>query len=180
MKNFQYLKAVLLLTSFIFCSNVLHADVIDSSANGFTVKNTLEISSSPEQVYKSIVNIGFWWNSEHTYSGNSKNLSIEDKANGCFCEKLETGTVQHMTVVLSIPGNMLRLRGEIGPLQSMGVAGSLTFSLSKSDSGTKLEVTYAVGGYAPGGLQGLAVPVNYVLSEQLTRLKNFIEKGKAD
>jgi len=62
----------------------------------------------------------------------------------------------------------------------MGLTGSLTFSLSKSDSGTKLEVTYAVGGYAPGRLNNFAAPVDNVIYEQVTRLKNFIEKGSLE
>jgi len=179
-KNNQYLETVFIFSFIILCVDVLYGEVIDSSSNGFTVKNTVNLSATPEQVYQSIVNVESWWNSAHTYSGNSGNLSIEAKAGGCFCEKLESGSVQHMVVVFADPGNTLRLTGGLGPLQSMGVTGSLTFSLSKTDSGTDLEVTYTVGGYAPGGLQNLASPVDYVLSEQIARLKNFIEKGKVE
>ncbi len=159
--------------------NILHAEVTDSSANGFTIKDVINISASPKKVYQNIVNIGLWWSSTHTYSGNSNNLFLEDKTGGCLCEKLDGGgSVQHMIVALVIPDKIIRLLGGLGPLQALGVNGSLTFSLSQSGSGTELEVTYAVGGYSPGGLQQLASPVDRVLFEQLTRLKNQVENGK--
>jgi hypothetical protein len=38
-------------------------------------------------------------------------------------------------------------------------------------------VTYAVGGYLPAGMNTLATPVDSVLTAQVTRLKNYIERG---
>jgi hypothetical protein len=43
--------------------------------------------------------------------------------------------------------------------------------------GTKLDVTYAIGGYLDGGLNQLAAAVDGVLTQQLTRLKNYVERG---
>src|ERR1700734_3347887 len=79
----------------------LHAAVADSAANGFTVKLELNIQAPPQQVYGSLVhNVGDWWNSMHTFSGDAHNLSIDDKAMGCFCEKLaDGGSVRHLEVV---------------------------------------------------------------------------------
>jgi hypothetical protein len=90
------------------------------------------------------------------------------------------GSVRHLVVVYAEPGKTLRMAGALGPLQSMAVAGSLTWSLSKADNGTKAELTYTVGGYSPGGLQSLAAPVDKVLLNQLTRLKNYVETGKPE
>ena len=46
-------------------------------------------------------------------------------------------------------------------------------------TGTKLVVTYVVSGYQPGkGFEPLAAPVNQMLTEQVTRLKRFVETGK--
>ena len=109
--------------------------------------------------------------------GNSHNLSIEEKPMGCFCEKVGKGAVRHMEVVFFAPGQTLVMTGGLGPLQSLGIAGSMRFQLSKTQGGTKLEVTYAVGGYSPGGLNQLAAPVDSVLTQQVTRLKNLVERG---
>jgi uncharacterized protein YndB with AHSA1/START domain len=153
--------------------------VVDSSASGFTVRTTLAIRAAPEDLYRRLVrNVGDWWNSSHTFSGNAHNLSLEEKAMGCFCEELPGGGgVRHMEVVYFAPGKTLRLSGALGPLQSIAAAGSLTIQLSASEGGTKLEVTYTVAGYLPAGMNTWAAPVDGVIEEQFTRLKSYIETG---
>jgi uncharacterized protein YndB with AHSA1/START domain len=167
---------------FVFCPLTLRAQVVDSAAHGFTVKNVVSVLAPPEKVYQQLVmNVGKWWNSAHSWSGDAHNLFIDDKAGGCFCEKLKGGgSAQHMTVVFADRGKTLRMVGALGPLQSMGVAGSMTWALTKSENGTKVELTYTVGGYLPGGLASLSVPVDNVLREQLLRLKKFTETGKPE
>ena len=129
-------------------------------------------------VYNSIVeDVGLWWDSAHTFSGNAENLSIDDKAGGCFCEKLENGgSVRHLEVVFVEPGKTLRMIGGLGPLQSMAVIGSMTWSLSQTEIGTNVKVTYCIGGYRTGGLQKMAPLVDKVIFEQLTRLKVYMKK----
>ena len=155
------------------------ADVVDSSSNGFTVRTTLSIQAAPEEVYRRIIhNTGDWWNPQHTFSGDSHNLSIEEKAMGCFCEKLpKGGSVRHMEVVFLAPGKAIRLTGALGPLQAIAAGGSMTIQRSPAEGGTKLEVTYAVAGYLPAGMNTWATPVDNVLREQFTRLKDYIERG---
>ena len=53
----------------------------------------------------------------------------------------------------------------------------MQIQLSPADGGTKVEVTYAVGGYLAVGLNTWAAPVDGVLKEQFTRLKNLVEHG---
>jgi hypothetical protein len=65
--------------------------------------------------------------------------------------------------------------GGLGPLQSMAVTGSMTWLLSKAETGTNVKVTYTIGGYLPGGLQKMAPLVDKVIGEQLKRLKDYIE-----
>jgi len=157
------------------------AAVADSAANGFTVKLELNIQAPPQDVYSRLVhNVGDWWNSMHTFSGDAHNLSIDDKAMGCFCEKLPSGgSVRHMEVVYADPGKKLVLSGALGPLQSVAATGSLTIQLAAAGEGAKLAVVYAVTGYIPAGMNTWAAPVDSVLTEQFTRLKSLIENGKA-
>lgn len=173
---------MILLVFFVFSiAPVLQAEVTDSSANGFTVRNTASIGASPSAVYRHLVaDIGRWWSSAHTFSGNAHNLTIEEKANGCFCETLEGGgSVRHLTVVFAEPGKTLRLTGGLGPLQAMAITGTLTWAITEHETGSIVTLTYAVGGYRPGGLQILAAPVDAVLHQQLQRLKRYIETGSA-
>ena len=139
------------------------------------------IQASPEDTYRKLVhNVGDWWSSAHTFSGDAHNLTIDEKATGCFCEKLPNGgSVRHLEVVNIAPAKTVVLIGGFGPLQSVAATGSLSFQLSAVSGGTKLDVTSAVAGYVPAGLNTWAGPVDTVLSEQVTRLKNYIERGNA-
>ena len=88
------------------------------------------------------------------------------------------GSVAHMTVVFVERDSVLRMIGGLGPLQAMAVNGSMTFTLAQTDNGaTRLEYEYAVGGYSPEGLEGIAEPVDGVQLEQLRRLQRFVETG---
>ena len=104
----------------LFLWGAAPAEVTDSSAIGFTVKNTVEIASPPANVYSRVVHdVGRWWDPAHTFSGDANNLSIEGTANGCFCEKLnDGGSVRHMTVIYAMPGVILRMSGEPSALSS--------------------------------------------------------------
>lgn len=159
------------------------AAVADSAANGFTVRISVPIVAPPGEVYRRIVHdIGDWWNPSHTISGNSHNLSIEEKPMGCFCEKLpkQGGAMRHMEVVYFAPGERLVMSGGLGPLQPLAVTGSLTIQLVPSGGGTRLDLVYAVTGYLAAGMNTWAAPADGMLTEQFTRLKNLIERGAPD
>jgi len=175
MKN----NALLALAALVLAPSWAKSEVADASANGFTVKITLRVQAPPEDVYRRLIqNVGDWWNSEHTYSGDSHNLSIEGKAMGCFCEKLPNdGSVRHMEVVMLVPGKALGLTGALGPLQSIAATGNMGIKLSPADGGTKLDLTYSVTGYLAAGMNTWAAPVDTVLTDQFTRLRNYIEHG---
>jgi hypothetical protein len=174
------MRKIVLLT--IICCwlprSAARAEVADSAASGFTIKQTFSIKAEPEAVYHKLFRVGDWWDSAHTFSGDAKNLSIEEKAPGCWCEKLPNGgSIRHMEVVAVMPGTRLVLIGGLGPLQSIAASGSMTIQVSASQGVTTLQVTYAVAGYFPAGLNTLASPVDSVLSQQFVRLKNYIESG---
>lgn len=178
METQNIINIIFLFVFILLASSPAAAEVKDSSAIGFTIQDTVIIAADPNDVYHALVtDVGRWWDSVHTFSGNATNLSIDDRAGGCFCEKLENGgSVRHLEVVFVDPGKTLRMIGGLGPLQAMAVTGSMTWSLSKTDSGTNIKVTYSIGGYRPGGLQKMAPLVDKVMSEQLKRLKEYIEK----
>ena len=148
--------------------------------NGFLVKFDVTINAPAPKVYDAMVGqIGSWWNPEHTYSHDAKNLSIDARPGGCFCEKLpNSGGVEHLRVVYVAPPQVVRFSGALGPLQASGVAGSMTWKLTGASDSTRLELSYSVGGFIPGGFEKMAPAVEAMLREQLDRLKLFIETGK--
>ena len=159
-------------------TGTVRADVIDATAGGFTLRETAQINATPDKVYTAITTPSLWWSSSHTFSGNALNLTLDAHAGGCWCETLPNGgSVLHLTVVMAAPGKSLRLRGALGPFQTMAVDGSMVWSLAPGSGGTQLTLTYALGGYAKDGFGEISKGADGVLAEQVQRLKAYIETG---
>jgi hypothetical protein len=155
------------------------ADVVDANPAGFQVRETTEIAAPADKVWVALGQVGGWWNSEHTWSHDAKNLTLELKPGGCWCEALPNGGgARHMSVIFVSPGKSAILDGTLGPLMFGGASGHLAWSLAEKDGHTTLTQTYYVGGYFPGGLDKLAPAVDGVLAQQLGRLKSYVETGK--
>ena len=169
----------IILAAALGLAGLAHADVIDSQPNGFEVKQTVEIAAPTAKVWEALGHVGSWWNSKHSWSGDAHNLSLDLKPGGCFCEALPGGGgAQHLTVVFVAPGKTVRLSGALGPLVFTGASGHLVWTVAEKDGHTTLTQSYDVGGYMKGGLDKMAGPVDGVLTEQLTRLKSYVETGK--
>ena len=148
--------------------------------NGFLVNFEVSVNAPAAKVYDALVGqVGSWWDPQHTYSGDAKNLSIDARPGGCFCEKLPNGGgIEHARVIYVAPREILRLSGALGPLQTSGVAGTLTWKLTSGTDNTRLQLSYSVGGFIDGGFEKIAPGVESVLRVQLDRLKQFAETGK--
>lgn len=152
------------------------------SPDGFVVRHQAEVDAPAAAVWDALVDeVGIWWSSSHSFSGDAENLTIDTRRGGCFCERLpDGGWVEHLRVIYVDPGETLRMSGALGPLQASGLAGSLTWSLSDADGRTSVELTYSVGGFIEGGFERIGPAVEGVLGEQLERLARFVETGKAE
>jgi uncharacterized protein YndB with AHSA1/START domain len=159
-----------------------HSAVTATSEIGFATESSVEIAAAPDAIYALLVKPGLWWNDSHSYSGNAANMTIDPRAGGCFCEMIPAktgpeGTVEHARVIYAQPGRLLRLSGALGPLQTEGVAATLDFVLAPAGQGTKVTLTYVVGGYVRGGSAEMAPLVDQVLAEQLAALKKAAESA---
>jgi hypothetical protein len=159
----------------------VRAEVTDSAENGFTTVHEVVIDATRGETWAAAIDeIGKWWSDDHTITGSADNMSIQAKPQGCFCESLgDGGGVVHLTVTFVNPGTLLRLTGGLGPLGLMGVDGNMTWEFFDHEDGTQVKFVYVVGGYRPGGLGAIALPVDYVIGEALQRLKAHIETGDA-
>ncbi len=177
----RLLTALAAFSAALFIASTASAVVADASTQGFTVKHEVSIGAAPDAVWKALVDVGSWWDMAHSYSSDGKNMTIEARPGGCFCEKLPNGgAVVHATVIFVSPGSLLRMSGVLGPMQSSGIAGALSWRIAADGAGSKLEMTYSVGGYFPAGFERVAPVVNNVLGGQVARLKAFAETGKPD
>ena len=157
-------------------------EVRDSAANGFTIVNEVVIATDRAAAWQAAVGeIGLWWSSDHTVSGDAARMSIDPAMQGCFCESLgaDAGVV-HLTVTMVNPTVLLRMTGGLGPLGLMGLDGNMTWEFEDAEDGTRVRFTYAVGGYSPAGLDAIAAPVDGVIGEALNRLKLYIETGSPE
>ena len=159
------------------------SDVTNSAPGGFTVEHEVVVATDRAGAWNAaIAEVDQWWSDDHTITGDASRLSIDPRALGCFCEDLDEGdAVVHLVVTFINRDVILRLSGGLGPLGLMGVAGNMTWEFFDTESGgTRIKWTYAVGGYRPGGLDAVALPVDYVIGDALARLAAHIETGDAD
>ncbi|HZP67571.1 MAG TPA: hypothetical protein VFB32_14810 [Rudaea sp.] len=170
-------RYIVYIAMFAACSSsvVAHAEVKQSAPDHFVLEYTFTTKATPAKAYADAVDVAHWWSADHTYSGNANNLSMAARAGGCFCEKLPGGGVQHMTVMLAMPGKLLRLAGGLGPLQAGALSATLTFTFKPVESGTAVNVSYVAAGYLEPGLDKVAGGVDHVLGEQVERLRQLTE-----
>jgi Polyketide cyclase / dehydrase and lipid transport len=157
------------------------AEVTGVGGSGFEVREQAHIAAAPDAVYAALLRPQRWWDPEHTYSGDARRLTLDAKVGGCWCETMPGGgSVEHLVILYLVPGKAVRFRGALGPLQAMGVTGSMTVKLAAAGGGTELTLTYDVGGYVKDGFDDLSKAVDNVLGSQVARLKKLIETGSAE
>lgn len=141
------------------------------SPQGFSVTHTGTIPIAPLDAYNRLLAIGTWWSGDHSFSGDASNFSLEAVAGGCWCEKLPNGGfVKHMELAFASPGEMVVLRGGLGPMLFMGAQSTLTVSFAPAEGGgTTVTFALSVGGYDPDNFTKLSTAVDGVLGEQFTR-----------
>ena len=153
-------------------------DLIEADDAGFVSSHEIEIAAPPDRVFEALTDeVAEWWDPAHSYSGDAANFSFDGLSFGgmALVEDLgEGGFVIHLRVVFArVPGTLI-LTGGLGPLQRLGVAGSMSFDLEATQTGTKLSYRYTVNGRNVGPL---AEPVDRVQLGQLLRLKRYVETG---
>lgn len=167
----------------LFAAAPARAEVGSTSPNGFVIQAETVVATSPDQVWRALGRVGRWWNSAHTYSGNARNLQVDLRAGGCWCERWDGQSVQHGVVVLVMEHEgvrTLRYDAPLGPLQEMAVNAVLTFTLTPDANGTKIAMTYRVSGDPSLPFAQIAPGVDSVLMEQFGRLSRYSATGSPE
>jgi len=173
------MRQLIFMAALLMVSSGADAEVTDSAENGFTTVHEVLVNAPRTRVWQAAIGeIGKWWSDDHTVNGDAGRMSINSVPQGCFCETFENGGgVVHMNVTFVNPGIILRLTGGLGPLGLLGVSGNMTWEFFDAEEGTRVKFTYVVGGYRPGGLNAIALPVDYVIGEALARMQAYVETG---
>jgi hypothetical protein len=162
----------------LFSSSALMAKVVSSDTNGFIIQIEKVVAADRITAYQQFIQVDEWWQSDHTWFGNSKNLSIDVNAGGCFCEIDGKKQVLHMTVTYVEPNVEIRLVGGLGPLQMMGITGGMSWKFETSADGkTRITHRYHVSGYTNEGLHNFAAIVDKVQASQVQALVDQIESN---
>ena len=172
-------RSILLVAWLLVFSQAAHGELTAVGEGGFAVRHSVTVQAAHARVFQTMVgDISAWWLKDHTWSGNAANLSIEQRAGGCFCEQLpEGGSVEHMRVIFIRPGSLVRLQGGLGPLQDMGLNGALSWKVSAVEGGgSRIEWSYNVHGFVEGGFKESATAVERVLGQQLASLAAELEQ----
>ena len=159
------------------------AEVVDSTSGGFATHDSAIVAADRAQVWEALVHPEGWWS--HTWSDDSANLSLDPVAGGCFCEAIPAqgdwpdGSVEHMRVIMVMPGSTLRMSGSLGPLQAEGLIGTLTVTLEDAAEGTRISWDYVTGGQTRIPADQFAPVVDGVQSEFLNGLVQHLG-GRVD
>lgn len=148
-----------------------HAEIVAAAPDHFTLKLEASTALSPDEVWDRLINPERWWLSDHTFSGDAANLSIDPQAGGLWREDWDGGSVWHGTVLQAQPGKVLSLNAPFGPLQGLAVTSVWTISLEENDGGgTQITFDHVTNGTPASGLENMAPAVDFVKGEALKSL----------
>lgn len=172
----------MMVMTVLFGAGTARAEIVSAGPSGFNLRHTAEAPNvAPPVIWAALADISKWWDPEHTYSGDARNLTLEPFVRGCFCEKLSLyAGIEHGTVVYAQPAKTLRISGALGPLQEFGVNGAMTWQIEPAAGGSRITFTYNVGGFADRPLADWAPIVDEVLGGQLQRLARYVTVGNPE
>lgn len=167
------LKSLLAAAVLAFAATPAAAEVIERSADHFVLRYETGLETTPEDIYGAVGEVGQWWDSAHTYSGDAHNLTLPLEVGACFCEKLADGTMfEHGRVTAADPETGVLLDAPLGPLKGKTTRADLSISWSGANRGWTLVMTYVVRG---PGVGAWADGVDSVMQVQYSRLLHFVE-----
>ena len=151
------------------------AEILSSSQNAFHLRHSVNLVVDSEVALTAFDDVARWWDADHTYSGNSANLSLILNAGGCFCETLpDGGGIEHLRVKYVEPGKRAVLTGSLGPLLYEATTGVMDVQVKSTAGGSQLTLDYKVAGFANGGAERIAGEVDQVLASQLKRYRAYV------
>jgi hypothetical protein len=161
--------------SLCLASSPAAAEVVSSSPSGFHVRHVVQVVVPTPLAYDGFTKIGQWWDGEHTYSGDSANLSLNLSPGGCFCERVPKtgGGIEHMRVAFVEPGKRIVMTGSLGPLLFEATAGVMDVQIERIAGGSRVTLDYKAAGFATGNGQAMATVVDSVLGDQMKRFRSF-------
>jgi len=150
------------------------AAVLNADDHGFEIQQSVNLVVPQPEAYAAFARIGLWWNSEHSYSGDARRMTLQLRSGGCFCESLDNGGgIEHMRVTFVQPGERVVLTGSLGPLLYEATTGVMDVKVERIAGGSRVTMNYRAAGFAKGGAAAMAPLVDQVLGDQLKRYRVY-------
>lgn len=170
------LKSLIAAAALALSATPAAAEVVERSADHFVLRYAVVAQASPEDFIHTLEHIGEWWNPSHTYSGDSRNLSLALDAGTCFCEAMPDGsTFDHGGVYEYDPETGVLIDAALGPLRGKTTLSNWSIGWTGANRGTELVMSYVVRGE---GIGAMADGVDKVMGEQFQRMVHFVEYGE--
>ena len=160
--------------SILFIVAPAQAEVVSASAHGFEVRHSIQTVIPQAAAFDAFGQVSQWWSKDHSYSGDSANMSLSLNPGGCFCERLPGGGgVEHMQVAYVVPGERVVMTGSLGPLLYEATTGVMDVKVERIAGGSRVTMNYRAAGFAKGGAAAMAPLVDQVLSDQMARYRKY-------
>lgn len=160
----------LLIASLALLAAPASAEVIGAAPNGFHIRHVVEVKAEQQAAFADFALVHDWWDKNHTYSGDARNLRMSLLPGGCFCETLPNGGgIEHMRIAYFDRGKRIVLTGSLGPLLYEATSAVMDVKFEPAAGGTRVMMDYKAAGFAAGGADKLARPVDAVLGQQFAR-----------
>ena len=170
---------ILLLVAALFGTGTARAEVIHADPHGFEVREQVQLVVPAAEAIAAFSKIPGWWLKDHTYSGDSANLSLDVRPGGCFCERFPKsgGGIEHLRVTYVKPGQEIIMTGALGPLLGEAVTGVMRVTVEGIAGGSQLTLDYRAAGFGNGGGDKFAPMVDAMLADQMKRYRAFAAAG---
>lgn len=152
------------------------AEVTARSENGFTLKFSAGAEIDPADIPGALRALPEWWEASHTYTGDSRNLSLDLTPGGCWCEKLPDNPVFDHGRTVAVADDRILFHAPLGPLRGKATKADLTVTWPPANRGWTPTWVFTVEG---PGLGALADAVDGVLGTGFQRWMHYLEYGEA-
>ena len=151
------------------------AEVVARTADSFTLRYELGAEIDPGDIPGVMTEVGQWWDSAHTYSGDAANITVDLTPGGCWCEKLADGTQFEHARVVSVGPESLVFDAPFGPLKGKATRSVLTITWPPANMGWTPTWTMTVEG---PGVGAMADGVDFVMHAGYLRWLRYLEYGE--
>lgn len=151
------------------------AEVVARTADSFTLRYEVGAEIDPSDIPGALVDVGRWWDSDHTYSGDAANITVDLTPGGCWCEKLADGTQFEHARVVSIAPDRIVFDAPFGPLKGKATKAVLTVTWPPANAGWTPTWEMVVEG---PGLGAMADGVDGVMGAGFQRWLRYLERGE--